>query len=43
LVPLVLGKSRASRLVRRVLLIAVGGAALTAIIHRWKSARSKNL
>lgn len=41
LVPLVLGKSKASRLVRRVLLIVGGGAAVTAIIQRWKSARSK--
>jgi hypothetical protein len=41
LVPLVLGKSKASRWTRRVLLIVGGGAALTAMIQRWKSARSK--
>lgn len=40
-VPLVLGKNKVARLVRRVVLIVGGGAALTAIMQRWKSARSK--
>ncbi len=41
LVPLVLGKNKVARLVRRVVLILGGGAALMAIMQRWKSARSK--
>ena len=41
LVPLVLGKNKVARLVRRVVLILGGGAALMAIMQRWKSARIK--
>ena len=42
LLPLVFGKSKASRITRRVMLMMGAGAALTAFIQRWKSSRSES-
>jgi hypothetical protein len=42
LLPFVFGKSKASRVVRRVVLMVGAGAALTAFIKRWKSSRSES-
>jgi len=42
LLPIVLGKSKASRLTRRVMLMIGAGAALTSLIKRWKSTRSES-
>ena len=42
LLPLVFGKSKASRITRRVMLMMGAGAALTAFIQRWKASRSQS-
>jgi len=42
LLPLVFGKSKASRITRRVMLMMGAGAALTAFIQRWKSPRGES-
>jgi hypothetical protein len=42
LLPFVFGKSKASRVVRRVMLMVGAGAALTAFIKRLKSSRSQS-
>lgn len=40
LLPVVFGKSKVSRLLRRIALMLGAGAALTAIIKRWKNSRT---
>jgi hypothetical protein len=41
LLPLVFGKSKASRLTRRVMLMVGVGTALTTFFKRWKSSRNQ--
>lgn len=41
LLPLVFGKSKASRLTRRVMLMVGVGTALTTLFKRWKASRNQ--
>ena len=42
LLPVVFGKSKLSRVVRRVALMVGAGAALTTLLKRWKSSRTQS-